>query len=213
MTPVEACAVLIASLLLGTVPFCNLVAQWGAGVDLRAYGSGTVSGSSLYTVAGLKALLVGGLLDVGKGAGVGLLAGGSSQPKLTALAAALAISGHNWSPFCKGAGGRGLAPSLGLMAVVVWPGAVILLAGLALGRLAGATGLGCFVAYMALCPVLALTYGGNGALIGAAIVAPMLLKRVMGNHPPTAPLPRSIVSRILLDRDPVTASDMPPTHG
>ena len=61
--------------------------------------------------------------------------------------------------FLAGAGGRGISPALGALGVRHQPGSATLLGGLALGRLAGQTGLGCFIADVALVPVLARTRG------------------------------------------------------
>jgi len=131
--------VVIVSFALGAIPFSNLLAQSVAGTDLRSVGSGTVSGTALYRVAGFAPLAVGGLLDVAK-AVPGVLAAGSA-PVVGALAAGAAVAGHNWSPFLRGAGGRGVSPAMGALAVVYWPGAVLLLAGLGVGRLMRQTGL------------------------------------------------------------------------
>ena len=90
----------------GSVPFSNLVAKRRAGVDLRNVGSGTVSGSGLYEVAGAGPLVIVGLFELAKGAIAPLLAG-RRHPFTAALAGAAAVAGHNWSPFLGGAGGRG----------------------------------------------------------------------------------------------------------
>ena len=74
--------------------------------------SGTVSGTSLFHVAGFGPLAVTGIADIAK-ATVGPLLAGRNRPVLAAFAGGAAIAGHNWSPFLQGAGGRGFAPSLG----------------------------------------------------------------------------------------------------
>lgn len=184
----------------GSIPFSNLVARRVRSVDLRRVGTGTVSGTSLYRVAGFGPLAVAGILDVAKGA-VGTALAGSGRPVLAAVAGGAAVAGHNWSPWLRGAGGRGISPALGALAVHQWPGAVLLLAGLTLGKLAGQTGVGSFVADLALVPVLALHDGGAGALAGAAVVVPVLLKRVVGNARPERPGLRVYASRLVFDHD------------
>lgn len=189
-----------AAYLLGAVPFSQIVAQWRRpGVDLRAVGTGTVSGTGLYRVAGFWPLVLGGGLDVAKGAVAATFARG--EARLGVLVAAAVVVGHCWSVFLRGAGGRGVSPALGALAVLAWPGTVVLLTGLALGRLAGQTGLGVFVADVATIAVLAATRGASGAALGAAVVAPMLLKRVLGNWLP-APNVLTYVWRLLYDADP-----------
>ena len=57
-------------------------------------------------------------------------------------------------------------PAVGALLVNAWPGAVLLLGGLVAGKAAHQTGLGGFVAEVALAPVLAITHGSSGALGG-----------------------------------------------
>src|SRR5579875_2596468 len=62
--------ILACAYLAGAIPFSNLLAGRVSGVDLRRVGSGTVSGTGLYRVAGFRALATAGLLDIAKGASV-----------------------------------------------------------------------------------------------------------------------------------------------
>src|SRR5438067_2391695 len=145
--------VLGVAYLAGAIPFSNLMARGARGVDLRRVGAGTVSGTSLYEVAGFVPLAVAGICDVAKGA-VGPALAGPDRPELAAAAAAAGVAGHNWSPFLRGAGGRGISPALGALLVRNWPGTAVLLGGMTAGRLARETALGSFVADVALVPVL-----------------------------------------------------------
>lgn len=190
--------IVAGSYLLGGVPFSNIAARRTRGVDLRDVGSGTVSGTSLYRVAGFGPLAVAGVLEVAKGA-PGVIAAGRKRPVLSALAGGAAVVGHNWSPFLRGAGGRGLSPAIGVLLARRWQGAAILLGGMAGGRLLRQTALGSLAAQLAIMPALAALEGPQGALAGAAVVAPMLAKRVAGNAP--AARPRVWVTRLLVDRD------------
>jgi glycerol-3-phosphate acyltransferase PlsY len=191
--------VLTVSYAAGAVPFAQLAAKVLHGTDLREHGNGTVSGSGLYEIAGLGPLLAAGLLDCAKGAVGPLLAGPRDRPGLAALAAAAGVAGHNWSPALSGAGGRGISPALGALSVTASAGTVLLLGGLAGGRLARQTGLGCLVAYAALVPVLRRTAGPDGARVGAAVLVPMLAKRLLGNG--SAASARVYARRLLFDRD------------
>jgi acyl phosphate:glycerol-3-phosphate acyltransferase len=194
-------AILLVSFVVGAIPTANLTARFTRGVDLRHVGGGTVSGTALYRVAGFVPLAVAGILDIGKGA-LGPLIAGTDRPVLAAFAGGLAVAGHNWSPFLRGAGGRGIAPAIGALFVTAWPGAVLLLVCLVVGRLVQQTGLAAFVAELALVPVLAITSGAEGALAGLAIALPMLLKRVLGNAPPVGDRRQVYVHRLLFDHDP-----------
>ncbi len=197
----HAVRAVMVSFTLGAIPFTNLIAQGVAGTDLRSVGSGTVSGTALYRVAGFVPLAVGGLLDVAK-AVPGILAA-DLAPVVVVLAAGAAVAGHNWSPFLKGAGGRGLSPAMGALAVVFWPGAALLLAGLAIGRLIRQTALVSFVAMVAL-PPLSLVWGGYvAAATSAAVAAPIMLKRLTANNtlPPRGQRARIAMYRLLCDND------------
>src|SRR6266536_726252 len=171
-----------AAFLVGSIPFSNIAARLTRGVDLRGVANGTVSGTSLYRVAGFGPLAAAGVLEIGKGA-VGLLIVGRDHPAMAALAAGLGVAGHNWSPFLHGAGRRGLSPAIGALGVAAWPGSLVLLGGMAGGKIVGQAAPGSLLAQAALIPVLARLRGRRGALVGAAVLAPMLAKRLFGNAP------------------------------
>jgi glycerol-3-phosphate acyltransferase PlsY len=198
---VGAAGILLLSFVVGSVPTSFLFARVSRGVDLRDVGSGTVSGTALYRVAGFLPLAAAGILDIGKGT-LGPLLAGTDRPVLAALAGGAAVIGHNWSPFLRGAGGRGIAPAIGALLVNAWPGAVLVLGGPMVGRWFGQTGLGGFVAELSLTPVLAITNGPEGAIAGAAIALPMLVKRVIGNTRPREDRRRVYFHRLLFDHDP-----------
>jgi glycerol-3-phosphate acyltransferase PlsY len=198
---VVAVGIVVLSFLLGSLPTTWLFARRLRHVDLREVGSGTVSGTSLYRVTGFTTLAVAGIIDIVKGAVGPLLA---PTAVVAALAGGAAVVGHNWSPFLRGAGGRGIAPALGALLATAWPGAVVLVLGMVLGRFVHQTAIGTLVALVLLTPVLAVWGGSVGALTGAAIAVPMLLKRVLGNSPPRAADGRGRVYayRLLYDHDP-----------
>src|SRR5438270_11541162 len=190
-----------AAYLAGAIPFSNLMAKRRRGVDLRTVGSGTVSGTSLYEVAGFGALATAGICDVAKGA-VGPALAGRDRPELQAVACAAAVAGHNWSPFLRGAGGRGISPAIGALAPAAPAGSAILLGGMTVGRLSGETAIGSLAADAVLVPVLARTDGRRGALAAAGVVAVMLAKRLAGNAPPPAERrARTYLNRLVFDRD------------
>lgn len=206
--------VLVLAYLAGAVPFSNLLARRLAGVDLRRFGNGTVSGTSLYKVSGFRALATAGILDIAKGASAPWLARrvvevAPGAPRtlwrapsgLEAAAAGLVVAGHNWSPYLDGAGGRGIAPSIGAYLVVAPEGAVLLLGGLTVGRLVHHSGIGTLAGQLIVIPVLRATRGRQGALAGMAVVAPMLAKRVMGNSRAGSRAPSVYLARLLFDRD------------
>jgi acyl phosphate:glycerol-3-phosphate acyltransferase len=193
--------VLVVSYLAGAIPFSNLMARRRRGVDLRTVGSGTVSGTSLYHVAGFGALALSGICDIAKGA-VGPALAGRDRPGLQAAACAAAVAGHNWSPFLGGAGGRGISPAIGALAAAAPTGSAVLLGGMTVGRLGGETALGSLAADAVLIPILARTDGRRGALAGAGVLAAMIAKRLAGNAPvPPGRRARVYLNRLVFDRD------------
>jgi glycerol-3-phosphate acyltransferase PlsY len=169
---------LAAAYLAGAVPVSNIVARMTRGVDLREFSSGVVSPSNLYRLAGLWPTVAAGLFEVGKGAVGPALA--VRQPLWAlSLAGFLAVTGHNWSPFLKGGGGRGLSTATGALAIVAWPGAVVLCAGLLIGAAVRHIYVGMSVALIALVPVLFLLRGSGGAIASAVVVLPIGAKTVV----------------------------------
>ncbi len=195
-------AVVAAAFGTGAIPFSGILARLLRGVDLRTTGTGTVSGTGLYRVAGLGPLLVGGILDLGKGS-VGPLLAGRRRPVLAAAAGSAAVVGHNWSPFLGGAGGRGISPAMGSMLVTGWQGSVHLLLSLIFGKLSSATSFGALLGYATLPAVMWRNRGSYGLLAALGVLTPMLAKRVAGN----SPLPRdhtrsrTALTRLLFDQD------------
>jgi glycerol-3-phosphate acyltransferase PlsY len=194
--------VLALGFAFGSIPFSNIAARLRRGVDLRDVGTGTVSGTALHQVAGFGPLAVAGVFEVAKGA-VGPLLAGRDRPVLAAFAGSAAVAGHNWSPFLRGAGGRGISPATGALLVSAPAGAGVLLGGLAVGRLARQTAIGSLVADLALIPVARKVHGRRGAMAAGTVVAVILAKRLAGN----APAPRenrfaTFRTRLLFDRDP-----------
>src|SRR5207248_11119296 len=122
---------------------------------------------------------------------------------LASAAAAAGVAGHNWSPFLRGAGGRGISPAIGALLAGAPVGAAVLLGGLAAGRIARATAFVSLVADAALVPVVARVHGRRAAAVSAAVIAPMLVKRVTGNRPAAAGERWATWrERLLFDRDP-----------
>lgn len=194
-------------MLAGSLPFSEIAARLVAGVDLRSIGTGTVSGTALYEVAGFGPLALAGGLDIVKGS-VGPLLAGSHRPGLTALSAGLAITTHNWSPFLGGAGGRGISPAFGATLVAAPEGALVLAAGLGIGRIFRQSALGTLIALVALPVVLARRRSERGLALALCIDLPMLVKRLAGNHPADpAKRKKVLLSRLLFDRDPPEERD------
>jgi len=124
--------VLLASYILGAVPYGYIITKLSTGKDVRMYESGRTGTTNTMRVAGLKAALLTMLLDVFKGCGAVWLAH-SLMPQslwLQVLAPIAAIIGHNYSIFMLERtedgtmhlkGGAGGATSVGGAIGLWWP--------------------------------------------------------------------------------------------
>ena len=113
----EAALLILGAYLWGSVPSTYVAARYLRGIDIREFGSGNVGsanfmahvgrrtgfllGTSDCLVKGTLPVVVAKLLDqsLGVQAGVGLAA----------------IAGHNWSPYIRFTGGRGVATAIGVV--------------------------------------------------------------------------------------------------
>lgn len=112
-------AVILIAYLLGSIPFTQVVAKLVKGVDLRQVGSRNVGGRNLTHQLGLGWGLLGGGLDVLKGAAaLGLARVWLGPLPLGVLAGVAVVAGHNWPVWLKFRGGKGLATVTGVMLMV-----------------------------------------------------------------------------------------------
>jgi glycerol-3-phosphate acyltransferase PlsY len=169
----------IAGYLVGGIPVGLLIAR-ARGVDLRQVGSGNIGATNLFRAVGAKYGLLGFALDVLKGFVPALLA---SRPlHLTGWAlgavALAAVVGHCFSPYLRFSGGKGVAPSLGVVLALHWPAGVMGLAVWILVMLASRmVSLGSIIALI-VAPVSAAAMGASGpeawALAAGAILCIVL---------------------------------------
>jgi glycerol-3-phosphate acyltransferase PlsY len=208
MDRILASALLIAGgYLAGSIPTAYLVSQWLRHLDLRDYGSGTVSGSMVYEHVSKWGIVPVGLFDIGKAALPAWVALelGFGVP-VVLLAGLAAVVGHNWPLFLQFHGGRGLSTYAGLLVVLFPPGLLWLLGFLVAGWLLGDSAPFALAAMITL-PVLANALGGSEAVFVAALamVVITLIKRLEANRrplpPPGAERRRVIVLRLFFDRD------------
>lgn len=168
----------IGSCLLGSIPFSNIVAHLYAGIDLRQAGTGTVTPRNLYDATGWPPAIVAGFFEMAKGV-AGPLVVFRHSVLVIAVIGALAVAGHNWSIFIRGAGGRGVSTATGVFFVMAWPAAVVMTAGFIGGVLVKRVGPAIASAFCVVVPVLVWT-GGVQALYGGLIVlAPIALKTAL----------------------------------
>jgi glycerol-3-phosphate acyltransferase PlsY len=111
----------LASYLLGAIPFSVIVGYAFAGVDIRKHGSGNAGATNVYRVAGPIAAALAMLLDVGKGALPVLLAK-YFFPEFAWVQIAsgfTAVVGHVFPIFAGFQGGKGINTLLGMFLILL----------------------------------------------------------------------------------------------
>ncbi len=124
---------IIASYLIGAVPFGLLFTRLFSGVDVRDVGSGNIGATNVLRAAGKKAAILTLLADALKGfLPVFIIRLLFNDDVTTALSGVAAILGHNFPVYLKFKGGKGVATSFGVvLAVAPWTGLICLIAWLA----------------------------------------------------------------------------------
>jgi glycerol-3-phosphate acyltransferase PlsY len=201
---VLAALLILGGYLLGSIPFGYWVVRIAKGVDIRAFGSGSIGASNVWRTYGKGYGIPVVLLDIGKGFAPAL-AGTLLEGELVGvLAGGAAMLGH-WRPlflrFQKGgkmvatAAGTflGVVPLFGLLTAGVW--LVVFLAGRYTSVASIVTGL--------LLPILALVLGESWPVVGFAVVAGAFV--VYLHRPNIARLRAGTETRFRLRRAPTAA--------
>jgi glycerol-3-phosphate acyltransferase PlsY len=104
--------------LLGSIPFALLLTR-SRGVNVRDVGSGNVGASNVWRAAGLSRAIAVMLLDAAKGA-IAVIVAGLLTDDLMAITASgvAAIAGHSYSLWIRFRGGKGVATSAGVFAML-----------------------------------------------------------------------------------------------
>ena len=107
---------LLATYLLGTIPFGLLLAKLFGGADVRKSGSGNIGAANVTRVAGPLAGILTLVLDTTKGLAAVLLAARFTHENAAwmMLAALAALIGHCFPVWLKFKGGKGVATALGV---------------------------------------------------------------------------------------------------
>ena len=204
---IQSLSLILFGYLLGSIPSAYLAGKWIKGIDLREYGSGTVSGSMVWEHVARWAVFPVGIFDLLKAAfpawlGIRL---GLGEP--VAVAAGLAaVVGHNFPIYLGFTGGRGLGSFLGVLLVVFPWGFPWMLAFLAVGYLLGDSAPWA-LASLVLLPLFNHWMGGPAIVYwAAAFMVPFtILKRLEATRRPLPPDQKErravLLRRIFLDRD------------
>ena len=204
---VESALLIIGGYLLGSIPTAYLVTRWTRGVDLRRYGSGTVSGSMVWEHVARWAVFPVGLFDMFKAtlpAWLGLQL--DLGLPVAAAAGLAAVAGHNWPLYLRFTGGRGLGTFMGVLLVIFPWGFPWMLVFLAIGWALGDSAPWALASLVTL-PLFALVIGGPDVVAPAtgAMLLLTLGKRLEANRRPLPPpgeeRTKVILRRLFLDRD------------
>lgn len=198
---------ILGGYMLGSIPSAYLAGRWLKGIDLRQYGSGTVSGSMVWEHVSRWAVFPVGIFDVLKAALPTWLAVRLDLDPLAAVAVGMAATvGHNWPIYLGFTGGRGISPFLGMLLVLFPLGCLWILAFLAVGWLLGDSAPWAIGGMISL-PLFARWLEGPPTVMpaSAAMFLVTLGKRIQANGRPLPPpgpdRRRVILLRLLFDRD------------
>lgn len=177
--PLAGIALLIASFLIGAIPWGYVAGKASRGIDLRTVGSGGTGATNVLRTLGGRASALVALLDILKGLLPIIVARATGFDAAWVSAAAVAtVAGHCWSPFIGFKGGKGVATGAGaaiglfpqivlivpVMALVVWTTKYV-----SLGSLTAA----------ALGALLAMAYAAAGMLDWASAVAILVISGII----------------------------------
>lgn len=175
--------VLVAGYLLGSIPFAYLLGRRHRGIDLRMAGSGNVGAANLLRTTTKKIGVSAMALDMGKGIASVLVARqlepGAAAPTVAGIAAVL---GHIYPVWLGFKGGKGVATTCGVFAVLA-PLATAIAGILFLVTVwwTRYVSLGSVVASALLGPLAYLTGSPEITVIGALIVAAIVIERHRAN--------------------------------
>lgn len=161
-------AVILASYILGGIPFGLCIGLVFFKKDLREHGSQNIGATNAYRVFGWRGGIPAFVLDLLKGLLPVMVARQlfPLSPHMLVLAGVAAILGHTASPFLAFHGGKGVATSLGVATALAWKGGLIaFLTWAAIVLLTGYVSIASIIA-TAVGATLIYVYNGRNLLIG-----------------------------------------------
>ncbi len=196
----------IGAYLLGSVPTAYIAGRLIKGIDIRGYGSGSVSGSNVWTSVARWAVFPVGIADILKGL-IPVLIAQLAEFSVAAqgIVGLAAIAGHNWSIFLRFSGGRGIATMLGVLVLLARWELVVFIGIWLIGIAVLNAPLGALLAGVSL-PFASLGFGEPLSLTLCLMAMALLLmiKRLIANWSfdgLVGEWKRVALYRILLDRD------------
>jgi len=115
---IKITVILIMAFFLGSIPFAFIITKLFAKKDIRELGSGNPGATNVVRALNIKYGILVLVLDMAKGFIPVYFAQKYLYPLLVSLIALAIVIGHDYSPFLKFKGGRGVASSLGIFIVL-----------------------------------------------------------------------------------------------
>ena len=174
---------IIAAYAIGSIPFALILARrWGTR-DLRRIGSGNLGAANVWRATGATAGILVALLDIAKGAAGVVVAerldGGAAGP---AAAGVAAVVGHIYPVWLGFRGGKGVATSCGVFAVLtplaVLPALAVFFVNVWITKYIST---GSVMASLALPPLAYATGSPSPVIAAAAAVAALIVFRHRSN--------------------------------
>ncbi len=111
---------IVVSYLLGSLMFSVLIGKLAGGVDIRQHGSGNAGATNALRVLGIMPAVLIFVLDMSKGIAAVFLGNVFSDGNLwvMAICGLAAIAGHNWPVLFGFRGGKGIATTIGVVAML-----------------------------------------------------------------------------------------------
>ena len=206
--PLKFALVVAYGYLLGSVNAAFLAGRLVKGIDLRKVGSGTVGAANVWYHVGKFWIFPVGVFDLFvKGMTPAFVARYALDLSIEAQVAAglAAVVGHNWPIFLRFHGGRGVAPTVGvLIALARLELGLFIVVATAGWRLTGSSPVWVLIG-MALLPLAALLWDRPGAIVGlmVGLLAITVVKRITADFRTTSGVARGrlALNRLLYDRD------------
>jgi glycerol-3-phosphate acyltransferase PlsY len=175
-------------------------------VDIRAHGSGNVGASNVGESVSKLLMIPVGIAQIAQGMAGILIAKAAEQGAGVQVAAGVAaIVAHDWNPWLRLQGGRGVGPAIGFLLALAPRDALPVFVLIAVAGVPFRASAQSIAAGLLATPVAAYAGGATPAVVwGCAIVAAIvLLKRLLANGAPAPDCERPAVwlNRLLYDRD------------
>jgi glycerol-3-phosphate acyltransferase PlsY len=171
-------SILVASYLIGSIPFGLLFGKSITGKDPRSGGSGNIGFTNVLRVAGLLPAGLTLLGDFGKGVLAAFLGRYFAGIEFGLLAGLFCILGHCYPVFLRFRGGKAIATSFGVLSIL-YPLVALLTFGIWLVTVIGSryVSLGSLVAFTCLPLIVAIFDGGFNAILTTVAITVLVYLR------------------------------------